>query len=202
MKKILAFIFVFASGITFAQFGIKLSNVRPTGTLGSAVKPTIGGEIIYKSFNEDEERGLHFRASLGFTMFKARKDTFPTYGVISGSGTTVTPGYTVIHKYNMISLSMGLDYYIPASSKLFFYPGIDVGVLFTSLAYDSYAPLISSEGYSGGYAFLSGKLRVGTEYLVTENVGVFFECARSMNFSPDVGGLAYNDYGFGIRLNF
>jgi hypothetical protein len=204
MKKLILLLFIVNSFAALAQLGVKLSNIRPTGSLGAGVKPTIGGELFYKANNGDDENetGFSVRFSIGYTKFTPRKDTFPTYGVISGSGTTVTPGYTVIHKYNMAHISIGTDYMIGITDKLFLYPGIDVSVLFTSLDYESYTPLISSEGYSGGYAFIGTRFRLGAEYPVTEMITAFTEVNRSMNFSPEVGGLAYNDYGLGIRINF
>ncbi|MBL7931092.1 MAG: hypothetical protein JNL60_04295 [Bacteroidia bacterium] len=203
MKKFITLLFVASSTLACAQIALKLSNVRPTGNMGATLKPSIGIELMYKGFkDDDDESGFHPRASISFSKFKTRLDTFPTFGVISSNGTTVTPGYTVIHKYSLAGLSVGGDIMIRLTDEFYLYPGFDVGALFSSVEYDSYAPLISSEGYSGGYVYLSMRLRAGAEYLIKENIGIFLEANRSMNFSPEAGGLAYNDYGVGVRYKF
>lgn len=203
MKKLITLLFVASSTLAFAQVALKLSHVRPTGGMGASLKPSYGIELIYKDFkDEDNESGFHPRASISFSRFKTRLDTFPTYRVISSNGTTVTPGYTVIHKYSIGGLAVGGDVMIRLTDAFCFYPGFDVGALFSSVEYDSYAPMISSEGYSGGYVYLSMRLRAGAEYLVRRDIGIFIEANRSMNFSPEAGSIAYNDYGIGVRYKF
>jgi hypothetical protein len=202
MKKLILLILLCSTYGLFAQVALKLSNIRPTGDMGASLKPTLGVEVMYKDVDDEPENGFKVRFSAGFAKFKSRKDTFPTYGVIVSQGTTVTPGYMVIHKYNLTNLSMGVDYMIGLGDKLFLYPGTDVGALFSSVEYESYTELISDEGYSGGYVFISFRMRAGAEYRLTEKLALYGEATRSMNFSPEVGGLGYNDYGVGLRIKF
>ena len=185
MKKILSLLFIIHCSCAFAQLAVKLSYIRPTGTMGATLKPTVGGELIYKPSKGDDKKsrsGFNLRIGLGFAKFTPRLDTFPTYGVLVSQATTVTPGYTVIHKYNITTLSMGVDYTIGLSEKFYIYPGMDVGALFSSLQYESVTPLISDAGYSGGYAFLSTRLRFGAEYFVKDNLSLFTEATAQYEF--------------------
>ena len=200
MKKLVLLCFIFLNVSLFSQVGIKLMHIRPTGNMGASLKPAVGFELIYKPF--DDESDFKFRFGVGYAKFKSRLDTFPTYGTISGGGTTVTPGWTVINKYSIVTLMGGFDYHVTVNDKLSFYPGIDLGAMFSIVAYDSYAPLISSESYSGGYTYFGSRLRLGGEYLIIEDIGIFAEYTRGMHFSPEVGPLGYNDYSIGVRLNF
>jgi len=198
MKFLSAALLLFASVCLTAQIGGKVSLIKPTGQLGMALKPTMGLEAMFKSFNEGEH-AFSVRLFAGGAMFSPRKDTFPTYGVYDK---TVTPGWTVIQNYNLYWIGGGVDYEFVIKNKLLLYPGTDVHVMFSSLSYESYAPLIVSESYSGGYVYIGVQFRFGAEYLLQENIGLFAEATRSMNFSPETGGLAFNNYGIGIHYNF
>ena len=182
------------------QVGLKFTHFRPTGQMGAVLKPTIGAEVLSKTFNDDSKFIVRYGLTVG--KFQARMDTFPDYGVISGQGTTVTPGFTVIHKYNLLTLTMGLDYTIQLSDKLSLYPGIDLGAIIIAMEYDSHTALISSEGYTGGGTGILCRFRAGIEYKVIENLGVFAESQRNLAFLVETGGMGYNDYGIGVRYNF
>jgi hypothetical protein len=203
MKKIIfLFFFLFSSKIFVAQYGLKIVRYRPTGDMGMALKPTFSGELTTKSF-DDEDKKWKPRFGLGFIHFAPRLDTIPTNGVIvSSNGSTVTPGYMVIHKYNIAYFYGGFDRQIKLSKIVFLYPGIDIGVGFIFLNYDSRTELISEQSYSGGSMYIGIRPRLGMEFKMNEKARLFFETVRNMNMIPHQSFFAYNDYGIGIRYNF
>ncbi len=201
MKKLLLLLplLIFCSCLS-GQVGVKFTHIRPTGELGSIVKPTIGGEIVWKTVSEDA--GFMLRYGLMVAKFHSRLDTFPTYGVARSYSTTVLPGYTVIHVYNMMSITMGFDYMVSLSDKFLFYPGLDAGVEFLDIEYDLRVETLVDEHYSGGSSGLVARLRAGGQYLIIENLAVFAEVQRNLAFTVENGGFGYNDYGLGVRYNF
>jgi hypothetical protein len=199
MKKILIVLLVFLCCRAFSQLGLKISHIRPTGSLGMVMKPAWGGELIYKPF--EKESGLNLRIGVGFIKFAPRQDTFPTTTLMYNGGYSASSGYTVFHKFNITTITLGADYMIHATDAFRLYIGMDFGFLATSMKYES-RTIVSSEGFSGGYGYICWRLRGGAEYLLTEKIGLFGEYNRSMNYSPEVGGLAYHDYALGMRINF
>ena len=175
-------------------------HVRPTGTMGMIFKPTITGEIFYKGF--DDKSNWQPRFGLGFIKCTPRLDTFQVAGYIVSQTTTVSPGYMSYQKYNIFYLYGGIDYKIKLFKSFFMYPGFDFNFGFTSVEYQAAYPLISSEGYSGGSAYIGMRLRTGCEYQIKERAAIFIEATRNMNLIPHEAFFAYNDYGLGFRYNF
>jgi hypothetical protein len=201
MKKLLFLLpLMIISTCVLSQVGVKITHFRPTGDLGAILKPTIGGEVVWKSF--DEEAGFIIRYGLIVSKYQARMDTFPTYAVAHSNSTTVLPGNSVIHKFNMLSFTMGFDYMVSLSEKFSFYPGLDVGLQIVDMEYESIVETYIEEGFTGSSVGIVGRLRAGTEYLILENLGLFAEVQRNLAFTVDNGGFGYNDYGIGVRYNF
>lgn len=208
MKKIFAVLCllhglnaVSQSGGGFANIDIggRIAYIRPTGNFGMKMKPTAAIEIFFKTFREDG--GLYFRGGALIMRCSPRQDTFPTLGMISGIGsTTLTPGWTVIHRYDVATFSFGGDYLFELSDQWRLYPGIDVVVTVVSTSYDSFV-YERPERTRRLPNYFGARLRAGAEYLF-ESMSLFAEFNRCMNHTSDGDGLAYNDYSIGVRIDF
>jgi hypothetical protein len=186
----------------FAQLGLRLTQLRPTGELGVTMEKKISAELL---FIEDFEEDWRSRASLGYFALQPRLAVFPISGSIyDGQGFKVVAGEQSFSKWNMLFFTVGMDRALArlADEKLTPYAGLDVLVGAVSTEYTSHMPGISDEYFSGGYWFGGIRARVGVDYAITDELGVFLETCRAYYIAQEVGGLNHNDIGLGARYTF
>lgn len=188
-----------------AQIGLKVLQIRPAGEMKMTMKKTVTGEILWIN---DFEQKVRLRVGGSYASLKPRLDTFLITGIKeNGAGTTVLPGYLVFHKYDVMSVSAGIDYGVKLNKEesFFIYPGIDLIAVGVNLSYDEEIETLHNTSYSGLSASGGIGFRIGTEYLFKEKVGVFLEATQNV-FLLSINGnqsiLSLRDLGLGIRYNF
>lgn len=194
---------LFFSGKAFAQISAKAYHYRPTGEFGFVFKPTFSAEIGYMGSFEDDKR-LRPRASVSFLVMKPRLESFPIYGILSdGTGDHVLPGSQSFQKYNIAQLFGGFDLAFIKKEPFYFYGGLDITIGAASVEYTEYIETYKEGSYTGG-GFLGGfRFRLGAEYNVTENIGIFIEAQRSVWLLTEPAAINWaNDYGLGVKYNF
>lgn len=200
MKKLLLTLLLLTLCLfVYPQFGLKIYHIRPTGKFGMEMKPSAGGELIYKPFSDHSK--LNIRGCIGFTTLKPRLDSFPVYGYVDGSFPSVEPGYKIIHSYRLITFHIGLVYTIDLSEKLKLYPGFDYGYCFSKTSYRLLKPPSPVKDLAETGFYTSFRIYGGLEYFLKDEVGLFLEATRSFNYSAKYSWLTYNDYGLGLRIH-
>jgi hypothetical protein len=197
-----ALILLLAVQMSFGQLSVKLFNYRPTGEFGFVMKPTFSAEAGYMGSFEDER--FRTSASATFLVMKPRLDSFPIYGTLSdGTGDHVLPGSQSFQKYNIAQLFVGFDLAFVKKEPFYVYAGMDVTVGAASVEYTSYIETFIDESYSGGGFFGGFRFRLGAEYDVTEEIGIFINAQRSVWLITEPAAINWaNDYGLGIKYNF
>lgn len=128
---------------------------------------------------------------------------FPIYGVQDGNGTTFLPGTESFQKYNVYQLFAGMDVAMIKRKKFFLYGGVDLLLGGANVEYTDKVPTLIDEGYSGGGYLVGGRLRLGAQYDVTDQIGIIAHVDRVgyLIFEPAAFNFA-NNYGIGIRYQF
>lgn len=201
MKKLLPLLFALIACNASAQLGAKIYYLAPAGELAEGVKPIVTGEILYlESFDDDPTR---FRAGFTYIPFKMRMDTFPVYAVTSGSnGTVVLPGFQTFRNYTMYFLSFGMDYALVDKEPLYVYPGADIIIGGVDKDYDLVYETYKSESFSGGIVQGGIRLRVGAEYMFSDNIGGTFEIATNFYLTEESSIFNHSEFGLGVHFIF
>ncbi|MGV9013425.1 MAG: hypothetical protein ACOH13_12600 [Flavobacteriales bacterium] len=187
--------------VLFAQLGVRLVQLRPTGDMGFTMEKKISAEVL---FMDEFDGNFRFRASLGYFSLKPRLATFPNISYVYSDGnTTVYPGYTTYSKWNMIFLSAGEDW-SPVElvdEKLRPYVGMDVLIGIIGTQYRTTSVFTDTE-FDGGYKLGGLRFRIGAEYAFTDQAGVFIETSRAYYLVEQLSVLDHNDIGLGFRYIF
>jgi hypothetical protein len=202
MKKILVLsLTLILSSSCFSQLGLEVFHFRPTGQLGDGFKPTFGGELSYLPAFESKMR---FRGSIRLVYLKSRMDTIPIYAIEHTiSGSTVLPGYQTFDKYQILTFSGGYDYSFIDGP---FYPYVGGDIVFGGVQAkgESYVQQLSLEYYTETSWMIGVRPRIGVEYEVSDQLGLFANITRSwfMNFSLGFRSHNFNTFGLGARYQF
>lgn len=205
MQKSIRILFIFAFMAVFseylnAQVFLRIGNYRPTGEFGFVMKPTVSFEGgLAGTINEDNK--WRTMASLSFMRMTPRMDTFPTVTTMTtGSGTTILPGQQSFSKYNIILLSVGFDYPFYYTDQLAIYGGFDLQAGGATVEYYENVPTYKQFTYSGGGVIAGGRFRLGFDYYINDNWGLFASATRHIFLITEPAAIsAANDYGIGIR---
>lgn len=196
MKKLLIILLLFFFAESNAQLGLKVLQYRPTGELGFTLKKQISGEL---SWIDDFEDPIRVRYALQYVIGKPRMDTFPTTGTINNY---VVPCDYVLHQFNILSISGGIDRWIWENKGKVLYGGLDVIAGAHSHDYYSDFPGVSTTNYSGSSVFGGIRLRIGFEAELNNEWRLFSEIQRSMFYTSEGMLFSYNDVGVGVRYLF
>ena len=119
------------------------------------------------------------------------------------SGTTVLPGYQSFQKYAIFQLNGGIDYAFIHKKKLNVYAGADLVIGTASVDYTNVIIGWKDESYQGGGILAGFRFRLGVDYNITDNIGVFVNANRQGFLVTEPGALnGANDYGLGVRYSF
>lgn len=191
----------FIISLSFGQVGVRLFNYHPTGDFGFIMKPLTSLEVSYQGAFDSRLRTV---ISLAYLNMKPRLDTFPVYLIEgSGSSTVIHQGAQTFNQYTLLQLATGLDYAFIWKEKYSFYAGCDL--IFGSVGTNyrvSYAG-VSDSGSEGGSAFVGYRVRLGFEYELTNQIGVFANTTQSgFIVGKPRALLGAIDIGVGMRYSF
>ncbi len=198
----ITFFILFGSNIALGQISVRLFNYRPTGDLGFVMKPLFSAEIGYQqSFDGSRIRGGF---SLTYLHMKPRMDVFPVTGLLTdGNGTRVLPGEQSFQKYNLGQLFADMDFAFVKQKNFNVFMGGGIIIGAASVEYKANVPPVIVETYQGGGILGGLRFRLGTEYLVNDNIGISFTANRNIFLVADPAGIFWaNDYGIGMRYSF
>ena len=83
------------------------------------------------------------------------------------------------------------------------YGGADLIVGTASVRYTDYVETLEDASYDGGGFTFGFRFRLGAEYDINENIGVFINAERSVWQLTDPAALNWvNDYGVGVKYEF
>lgn len=195
MKKTYFAIFLVVLSVSAtSQFAVTLNHVRPTGYIGTFIKPAIGGEISYL---DDFESPLRIRFSLALNPMKTRLESYPNYVVEYGSGgAKILPGVQTFTKYNINYAALGMDYSFTPKMDFSIYMGLDLLLAYIRAQGTSFVPSFVDETFSENLFILGFRPRIGFDYPLSEKVALFTEVSRSWHRSA----INYNTYSIGIRI--
>ena len=205
MKKFLllsSILLIITNSIT-AQLGVRAYHYRPTGSYGAIFKPTFSAEAGFiKPF---EDRYVRPVAMLTILNMTPRMAEFPITGEIDGNGLTVYPGTQSFQRFIMLQGHLGIDAAFLKKEKLNIFVGTSLIVGWAFVHYSIKIPgMREEEGYVSGQE-LGLQFRLGAEYQLTEEIGLFMTANRNyfLMISEDVGGNYWaNDYGLGVTYQF
>ena len=171
----------------YAQFGVQVSYLKPSGMLGFVFKPTVNVEIIYGT--NDIEDKFKIRATLGYYRLNTRQDTFTTYSYSSFGSTTVYPGMEVFKNYSSITIGSGIEYRIldkPLSPEI----GIDANLYFVNYKYilHSYGLFLDENKSQKGFGIIP---RIGASYMLNKKLLLSFSFGRSLYYLMEDKAQAY-----------
>lgn len=165
MKKILSLILLllpFSGSALYAQYGVQVSLLAPTGYYSYVLKPAPNFEFFMKIGDIDEFYSVG--ASFGYSSFSPTQDTFRTYAV-GGQYNNLFPGYEVLHSYDELFIGITNDFRILPGKKFCPFIGLDMHFDVISISEDDYAEtLIQSSDQGDNYWVLSVLPRVGLQY--------------------------------------
>jgi hypothetical protein len=187
----------------FAQLGLRVVQLRPTGEFGMVMEKKVSAELLYiPAFEEDK---LRMRASIGIFNMKPRLEVFPTNAwIYDGNGYTQLPGTQSFSKWNMTMLSGGVDLALVRlkDETLNFYPGVDIVFGGITMEYESHTPGISDEYFSGGQLMAGLRFRLGADHAIGDHLGLLLEACRAYYFVEETGRLDHNEIALGVRYQF
>ena len=205
MKKaiLLSYILIVLTYIANAQLGVRAYHYRPTGYYGALFKPTFSVEAgIVKPFEDRYVRTVIMGTVLNM---KPRLSEFPITGEIDGYTTTVHPGTQTFHQFIMFQAHLGIDVAFVKKEKVNVFVGTSLIAGWAFVHYSIKIPRVKEEeGYVSGQE-LGLQFRLGAEYQLTEDIGLFISANRNyfLMISEDIGGNYWaNDYGLGITYQF
>jgi hypothetical protein len=125
MKKIIfpaVFLVILVTNKASAQYGFQMSYIGLSGTYAYIFKPAAGFELNFKTGDIDSRVRGSF--SIGYYNMLPTQDTFSSYTIRGGSGTTLLPGNYTVKNYSVVPIGFGVEYH-PFDSKLSPYIGLD-----------------------------------------------------------------------------
>ncbi|MDX2279449.1 MAG: hypothetical protein NW218_07665 [Saprospiraceae bacterium] len=200
-----AIFLLLATNLSYGQISLRVFNYRPTGEFGAVMKPLVSVEIGYQSsFSQGTNNRMRTGISLLYLNMKPRLEVFPVYGILQDSGvTTVLPGYQSFQKYALFQLIGGMDYAFIHKKKLNVYAGVDLVIGTASVEYTNLIIGLIDEGYQGGGLLSGFRFRLGVDYEITDDIGVFVNANRQGFLLIEPRALnGANDYGLGMRYTF
>lgn len=201
MKQFITMLFLFLAINAEAQIAVKGIYFNPTSDLGVTFKKRFTGEILYLQ-ELDEDENFRGRAGLCYIPLKSRLDTFPSYAVRSGNGTTVLPGYEIYKKYNMGFLFVGVDWAFLNKEPYYVYIGCDAIGGGINVEYEASYQTYKDESFSGGYSMAGLRFRTGFQYDLNDHFAVFGELSRSYYGIEETGFQSHYDFGIGLQFIF
>jgi hypothetical protein len=167
MKKLLLLLIacVFAK-YSHAQYGISIGYLKPSSSFGYLFKPAPSIGLVFQESDIDDR--FHFTVSANYANFKARRDTFFSYGMqYGGSGTKYLPAYEVWQKFSFLSLNaLGDLLILDRDFTPFVGLGIHGGLSFYELNSELSTVISSSEVSGDGYIGYS--LNTGVLYRIDD----------------------------------
>jgi hypothetical protein len=201
-RSFLLILFILVVANSWAQLGLKVVNLRPTGQFGQVMERTYSAQVMYI---DDFEETMRARFFLAYYKLKPRLEQFPVTGYEYRDGIwTVFPGVEIWDKYNLLFLGGGLDWGLLTllDDKLTLYPGFEIFGGTVSEKYTSDVPGISTKDFTGGHVLAGVGLRAGADYVLTDGLAMFAEYTTSTYFVAETGRFTYNDIGIGARFTF
>jgi hypothetical protein len=198
MKKLLSlFLVLTIATYAKAQFGLNLAYTKPSSDFGYVFKPAPAFGLVFYSSTLDERFQLSYGAS--FASYKARRDTFFSYGTQSGgSGTKYLPAYEVWHNYYLLSLRAQGDYLILDRD---FTPTVGLGLFSNTSMYtrDSELKTVINQSELNNDSFLGYMIKAGVLYRINDTYQFKLNAGRVRSRSFKTG---VNQSYYTVELEF
>ena len=204
-KTILLLLITFAfSGISKGQIGVRIYDYRPTGDLGSQIKPLINVEFGYIPFFESRVRPV---IMFTFMNCKPRLDVFPVTGATNNSAGdfTVYPGTMSYTKFQQFQIHGGIDFAFIKRKKFSMFMGANLLFGLMYVQYNDQIPGVIDEVRSEDGGEFGFQARLGAQYNITKHIGIFASANRDffLLHGASLSGLLWaNDYGIGVIYSF
>jgi hypothetical protein len=180
-------------------YALSLSSYydTPSGDLAPTFNPAIGFSFSVLRFSGS----FTFNASIGYHAYNPRQDIFTYDDGSGGTGTIVWQSFPVYSFYT------GAVYNLPLGGASRLYGGVNIGVYYTTYAYQS-ADQFSTSDVDLNEEDLYFAPKVGFAIGVTDNIRLgiegrynFFSPEGSSASNPDVG-VVYKSYAVGFVLSY
>ena len=186
MKRFLFLLLIFGSfQMAWAQFGVNPAFTKPSSQFGYLFKPAPSFGVVLYNTTLDERFQVSY--ALSFANYKARRDTFFSYGTQSGSGPTkYLPAYEIWSRYYMLSLRGQGDFLLLEKD---FTPTVGFGVFINSALYEHQSVLetVISATEVTGDTYLGYSLNVGALYRINDTYQFKLRAGRVRARSLETG---------------
>ncbi len=203
-KLLIPVFLLLLSSFCYGQASLRVFNYRPSGEFGFTMKPLVSAELSWqKRFSKRPTKRFRQGVSIMYLNLKPRLEVFPTYGVLyDGNGTTVVPGAQVFNRYSIFQLAAGSDFAFIHQKKYHVFLGADLiaGALFIDYSSNN---ALYGESYTGNSILAGFRFRLGTEYSISEQIGLFLTINTNHILIADpLTFIRSYDFGLGARYSF
>jgi len=173
-------------GTSYGQYEFDLGAIVPNGQFAYLVKPAPTFEIGYNIGEIDSY--YRFGMTIGYFSLSPTQDTFRIYGTLStNSGTTILPGYEVVHHYGELYIGLKNEFVPFPHKKASPVIGLDLYCGIQSISEDDYVETQEQSSNSGDEEFLFSIVpRLGAQYKLTDKLLLTADVATSIGFYGSV----------------
>ncbi len=198
---VLFILFVFGN-TAIAQYGIKLSQYRPTEETGFVYSKGLMVELNYRDLFEDHSRGYY---SVGFVSLKPRQEAITNLNsYYGGTGGYVIQQVKLIYSNQNIYTLDGGMHYTPFDYNSIIKPYIGLGIAmgYYSFTVDEYYES-GAQKNSTDYSFVTGgvKPQIGLEINPNDRISFFAEGIAAYLIDSEKQYLRNYQIGLGVTIN-